>query len=64
MSHSDIYGVVNVGLLRVKCMLIQSREEDIKYEATHILDICEQVLDDKVFIDVKEIKRSMEHKQK
>lgn len=61
-SHSDIYGVVNVGLLLVKCMLIKSREDDIKHKATPILETCYQVLEDKICCDVKDIKKNMEQK--
>jgi len=64
MNLQDIYSVVNVGLLLVKCMLIESKEKEIKHKAAEVLEYCQRTLNEKIGSEVREIKRRMLEKQR
>lgn len=64
IGKTELYNLVNTGLLLVKCILIQSREDAIKKQASDILTRCENILSETLGSDLKDIKKRLYENQK
>lgn len=51
---------INIALIYIKCMLLESKQEAIKSMAGDVLNQCMRILANEVYIDLHQIKRSME----